>query len=382
MSVCEYCTKQFATIYTLKTHQKTSKSCIRVREQNGVNIADKKTYDCVYCNKSFTTNRHLLRHTDMCNTKPIIEKLKEETKLMIQSELTIKELQLNELRKQMEEHTHTLEIHTKQIKEKSTPTIINTTIHSNVHNHMTIFTSMTPERVIDTFSKYYTIDMLMGGQKALADFVIDRFVVGEGGMIYLCVDRSRKKVCYTTDFMNFKEDINCDTLLAQLTPAYPIIKEKVDWSEYEKKYNPFVTKIHESFDEILAIRTDGVAFRSQLCRRLPSTMDDKIQMDLQYQPLHTLDNIREKEETNFVERKQDIEQIVTPPEPIYKEPVENTIHGIRLGKLDGCRKLFKTQGIYKIHADLIDVVPSDPDITQAYDDYIKRGTYKGIVIWD
>ena len=121
------------------------------------------------------------------------------------------------------------------------------------------------------------------------------------------LDRSRKKVCYTTDFVNMKEDVNCELLINQLTPAYPIIKEKVEWSEFERKYIDQLDQIYESFDEILAIRTDGVMFRSQLCSRLPSTISNKEQLD--HIQIHSLDELKVSEE-ELNERRIENEQSI------------------------------------------------------------------------
>jgi hypothetical protein len=85
----------------------------------------------------------------------------------------------------------------------------------------------------------------LGGQKALADFVVDQ-LVGSDKMVYLCVDRSRKKCMVTNDFKTFTEDVNNEILLSHLTPAFRIMKNMVEWSDFEKKYQSM--RIHGSFD--------------------------------------------------------------------------------------------------------------------------------------
>ena len=307
-NTCEYCNKVLSNKYNLKIHQQNTKSCITLRHDTNL---DKSKFVCEYCDKFFTANSSLKSHTNIC--KKFIEFKKEK---LLQKEIEIKlEEEKIKIRKELEAE-YKLKIKEKKSRKRSSTTIIeNHTINNNINNiinnnHTTIFTSMTPERVKDTFDKYYTIETLMGGQKSLADFVMDNFVRGKGGMIYLCTDRARKKVFYTTDFSDMKEDVNCETLISHMTPAYPIIKDKVELSEYEKKYVPYVDKIHESYDDILAIHTDGITFRSQICRLLPSSISDKEHMDFLHIPIKSLEELRVTEEKQFVERKEEVEKYI------------------------------------------------------------------------
>jgi hypothetical protein len=162
------------------------------------------------------------------------------------------------------------------------------------------------------------------------------------------------------------------------------MKDKVEWSSFEKKYNTSFDKIHESYDEILAIRTDNIPFRSQLCRRLPSTVQEKEIMDDTQSCLPNLDELRALADKNFHEVKEEMEYIADKeeqarfvPEPEY-EP--HMIHGVRLGKMYPYRKLFKEKGIYKIIKELEEAVASDPAIATAYEDYIQRGIFQGKIL--
>lgn len=416
---CEYCHKLFATMYVLKNHKLNAKACLIIQGKLEKEERLPKEFICKFCTKPFKSKANLLYHTNICKKKPnddllsLVNEIKKEAKEMkkkveqssrdihdkledeiykissnvktTQDELEIELRRKNETILQLLEQNKQLEERTKSLEDK---TLQPSVVHNNtINNNLTIFTSMSPERVTEIFNKHYTIETLMGGQKALADFVVDKFVCGEGGMVYLCVDRSRKKICYTTNFKDFVEDTNTEMLLSHLIPAYPVIKSKVEWSEYEKKYNPHVDKIHESYDEILAIRNDGTTFRSQLCRRLPSSIEDKERMDSTTEPLYTLNHLRDTEDKAFVERKEEIDRIIAKenkPEVVGNDVplIPNKICDVGLGRLDGFRLMYKNQGIYKIHKELAEAVASDPAVAQAYEDYIKRGTYKGKVIWE
>jgi len=41
MAHCEYCKKTFSTLYSLLNHQKTTKACISIQKENGVELKDK-----------------------------------------------------------------------------------------------------------------------------------------------------------------------------------------------------------------------------------------------------------------------------------------------------------------------------------------------------
>jgi hypothetical protein len=383
---CEHCHKTFSTQYVLNNHKKNTKSCLIIQGKP-VKIVEKKNPTCSYCSKVFKSNQNLKNHLGICKKKPNEE-------LLSVIEDKIDRLQQSVLSK--DEHNKKLEERIKELEEKvKQPTIINNSNNSNnnnqvnnqvYNNNLTIHNYMTPERVTEVFDKHYTIETLMGGQKALANFVVDQFVAGPDKMVYLCVDRSRKKCMYTTDFQTFHEDVNNEILLSQLTPAMHIIKDKVEWSEMEKKYNMDVERIHDSFDEILAIRDDGCLFRSQLCKRLPTTIEDKKRMDGTSTLLDTLEELRQEEETKYMERKKEIDLIVTKTEEeqlkSHEAPREpNNIAGLPLHRLSGLRKLYRDEGVFKIHNALKESVEKDEEVAIMYEEYIKTGYFKGDFIF-
>jgi phenylalanyl-tRNA synthetase alpha subunit len=97
-----------------------------------------------------------------------------------------KEMELEQLKEKLKQTEN--ELHIERKKEHS-PQISNT-INQNITN-ITIYQVMTPEHVLDVFQKHYSIDTLLGGQKALARFVHDGFL--KESPVYVCGDRSRQK---------------------------------------------------------------------------------------------------------------------------------------------------------------------------------------------
>ena len=111
---CYNCNKIFATKYTLAIHQKTSKSCINV------NI-EKKTYDCEYCEKTFSSTHTLKYHLDICSEKKENESKNEIKILKKQIENLDKEnkTDIKILKKQLEIKDKKIENKDKEIENKN-----------------------------------------------------------------------------------------------------------------------------------------------------------------------------------------------------------------------------------------------------------------------
>ena len=62
MFPCEFCGKYYTTRTILKTHQLRAKVCLKLREDN----IPVKEFECDACLKSFTANKTLLNHKQIC----------------------------------------------------------------------------------------------------------------------------------------------------------------------------------------------------------------------------------------------------------------------------------------------------------------------------
>jgi hypothetical protein len=70
---CEYCNKIYSNSYTLRTHQKTTRSCLDIQSNKGI-TSNKKLFQCSYCNKDITTKVKFDHHLLICK-----EKIKKDT---------------------------------------------------------------------------------------------------------------------------------------------------------------------------------------------------------------------------------------------------------------------------------------------------------------
>jgi hypothetical protein len=360
-STCENCKKVFSNKSNRIAHQKSSKSCIRDNANPPV------FFPCTICNKTFTANSRLLYHSDKFHpnfTTPTPPDVNHST---------------------TNNNTHTINNNGTTMNNNNTQIINNngTTNTNTMNNNITInihanghITELTKEEVCKIFEQHFSIETLLGGPKQFADFVIDQFIANNK-IVYLCVDRSRKKCMITTDFKNFTEDRNNEVLLRILSPGFITIRDKVEWSSFERKYESCAHQIHQSFDEILAIQKEGTIFKSQLCKRLPSSLDEWENMKHDQPISFFFDQLRENEKKNYLERTSN----ETAPDTFVPMPtVPNSIANVTLGKLDVYRTLYRDKGIYKIYGPLQEIIDSNPDISAQYEEYVKHDRYKGTKI--
>ena len=71
---CSYCKKKFSTKSSLNSHQKTTKYCLKLRDDTKLSHCKK----CEYCDKSFTSKQNLLIHYIECKNKAIQDAVEKE----------------------------------------------------------------------------------------------------------------------------------------------------------------------------------------------------------------------------------------------------------------------------------------------------------------
>lgn len=89
---CEHCNKTFASKYNLTKHLKTSKTCIKLRQNNTIVVT---VHKCNYCAREFTRSDCLTLHFKVCLEKEkqekekILEELNETKKKTLEYEVKI-----------------------------------------------------------------------------------------------------------------------------------------------------------------------------------------------------------------------------------------------------------------------------------------------------
>ena len=106
--LCQYCKKEYNSIYILNSHQKTAKFCLAL--QNKINNEEQNK--CEHCNKEFANKKYLNQHLEHCKSKRIMneneikdhyKKLEDENK-ELKLKLEFKDETISRLEKEVEEY--------------------------------------------------------------------------------------------------------------------------------------------------------------------------------------------------------------------------------------------------------------------------------------
>jgi hypothetical protein len=360
---CSFCKKTYANEYTLRTHQRTTKSCIKIQEELG--IINVKKYACSFCNKQYTAKCSVDQHEARC--KKTVSKIKTEIQHTVNKIIEEKEDKLDEteslLRTKTEEFEYELNLKEEKIKqleeenkkleqkiEQLIPHISNKTINNydsstNIVNNYTIYEVMTPERVDEYFKKHYNIDTLLGGQKALARLVADGFITEKN--TYHCKDRSRQKFTLVDEQGKNVEDVDCRHVIQLTASGMPHVREVYEESLFSTEDEQVEEHLHTNYQSISKLDQDPAQFKHELSKVVPSSNEalaPKIKPTENYFEVmrQTAASIREE----CVERKK-AKQALTAQKAKAKDGAEieelqpKTIGGISLGKLDVYRQGYR-----------------------------------------
>ena len=104
---CKYCKKNFTSLGNLTKHQKTTKYCLKIQNENNLINNDVITHKCDYCKKDIS-KYHLKKHTQNCVLKyqhiiDYVEKKYDNSILELKETLVKKDQEINKLKKQSNE---------------------------------------------------------------------------------------------------------------------------------------------------------------------------------------------------------------------------------------------------------------------------------------
>jgi hypothetical protein len=345
----------------LSNHQRTTKRCIRLRTDIDTADISKSLYQCKHCKKELTSKFRFDNHIKICKNKlknekdldlTIIKKEKQESEI----ELKIKIKQLEERVKELQSNTIN---NTKNINKNKT---INKTINNT---NITIYEVMTPESVREFFKTHYNLETLLGGQKALAQFICDGFIREK--QVYQCTDRSRQKFVIENKDGTQMEDANCDQLIGLTAPGLPHVKDVYEDALFSTLENVTEDDIQDNYLKISNIDKDRTEFNKELSKIAPSCSP---------KPVNTA------YEDALIQLKAMRDAIIPRETKVNAEPdaipVLLEIGGISLGQLDiyrqGYRKRFEKDGEdaeIKAPRALAERFATEPDLKHEYMEWIK-----------
>jgi len=197
---CCYCGKTFKNKYILKTHQQTTKYCIKLQERKVDRKVDRKVYVCEYCESCFTSNNARTLHLKKCKLiyekglEKGIEKGRKEFSDIIEklnrnnegSKDTIEILEKNIIK--LESHIERLEERLENIAIKgATKSTTNTQIN-NIVNKLEPLTQEHMEDCVQFLTKKHIKD----GPTGLAEYAVEFPFKNR----LICVDFDRRKLKY------------------------------------------------------------------------------------------------------------------------------------------------------------------------------------------
>ena len=333
---CQFCRKDYSSKSKLLYHQKTTKKCLKIQEDQGI-ITNRLIFTCENCNKTYTIKQSLEYHLEnTCKTiknnenKEIKEKLKElENKILSSS--------------------------SSSQNGNTSGNIIGATINGGTQiivNNIGFMEYMTPERINNVFGENYTIQTLMGGETALADFTIEYFLKGQDKPVYLVSDKSRNSF-YFLDSEKKRIDDSDGKIIRSLIWSYGfsairgIYNDHVNRVAVNTDGAATFSSINHHYNNIKNLHRDGNGkdYTQCLVKKLPKTLTEKEMMEnLEKAKMELIEKIRLEDE---VEEKKLKELTQQKKEKIQEE--EKTIELLPNGLDPREEELFdKDGGMLKI----------------------------------
>ena len=295
---CKFCTKILSTVYSLKTHQKTAKSCLQ--KQGKIN---EENFKCEFCLKTFTSKDNLYTHHKICKEKIKEEEiLKEINNLKKEHNSEIDNLkkehnsEIDNLKKEHNSEIDNLKKELVKVKEElfrmegklsvldnnkdclfeiaKQPKITNINTNTNTNNKILSIQShldfSNTEHVKKLIEEKYDKKYLFKGQKGVAQFAVDYILKDDNGELkYICTDPSRQIFKYKDSEGYIKKDVEAKKLTGFLLNSG--IQEKTHyvaidfWTEDDGKINgEKCSSLLETAQSVKNIDNDNTVFKKEL----------------------------------------------------------------------------------------------------------------------
>jgi len=210
--ICEYCNKEFSTIYTLKLHQKSSKTCITLQVNAGETkyIENKDTIICEYCKKDFSVKHNLTVHLRTCKVKKEFEHIHK----LIKEEKDNYLDEIEYLRKQVDIQKLEIEVQKQKIIELEQQNICNQelALHNMSEQNITFYTlefNKMFEKLLSCSELEKSVSTLLYRNVIYpVDTIEDNFIssfINSIKKFVFCTDISRKNLVIKDESDNLKK---------------------------------------------------------------------------------------------------------------------------------------------------------------------------------
>jgi len=203
---------------------------------------------------------------------------------------------------------------------------------------------------------------MLGGQKALAQFVNEGFLKNEP--VYVCGDRSRQKFYIVKDGKK-TEDTNCDAILDLTTPGFHHVTD-VYKDALESNFPEQVTEtdIQDNYRDIIGIHQNRTEFKSELSRIVPT---EEVTMDPKKQARKTLKEAVDEMEKALIPYGSRTTPMIEQPSELVRRP---DVLGYSPGKLMAYRDRFRKNGEVTYPSALTERLQNDKEAMQVYMTYL------------
>ena len=194
---CVYCNNKFKTVSSLNNHKKNAKYCLEKRHKS-------VSFECKLCEKKFSSNYGLTRHTIVCQeTYEIIKKKLDkiyDKKLAIQ--LKDKDKQIEQLQNKIEN------IAIKAVQRSTTTNNVNKTQINNIIQRME---PLSTDNMIEHVPNL-TLEHIQKGAVGYAEYALEYPLKDR----IACVDYSRRKI----KFKDTNGSVITDPEMARIAPMF------------------------------------------------------------------------------------------------------------------------------------------------------------------
>lgn len=187
---CNYCKHTFSSKYSLNTHQRTAKYCLKIQ-----NVTLEKEHKCFGCGKLFARIYHLQRHQQKCKANEKMLLIEEKLSQVI-VERDLYKSKYDEQQKIIEEQKKSI----RELQDKLENVAIQavkrhtTSNKTEINNFIQNMPPVTDDLLTDNV-KHLSIDHILKGPQGYAEYALEYPLKDR----VLCSDYSRRKIKFKNE---------------------------------------------------------------------------------------------------------------------------------------------------------------------------------------